>query len=278
MKIGGDIPEKWENLEEWIERVKAYNYSTAICPLGSDASEADIHFLSRLITQNNLTIAEVGIWNNTISPNDEERQLATSEAKKRLYLADRIGACCSVNIAGSRSKVWDGPHRTNFSSETFDMIVEKVREIIDEVQPRRTFYTLETMPWIFPESADSYLKLIRAIDRSAFAVHFDPVNLLYSPKRYFNHREIIDDFVSRLGAYIKSCHVKDVVLDHQFPACIREVRPGKGTLDLGMLLICLSRLHGDLPIIMEHLHSKEEYLLAGAHIRATAKTNRVSIV
>jgi hypothetical protein len=36
---------------------------------------------------------------------------------------------------------------------------------IDAVKPRRTFYTLEAMPWIFSDTPDSYLELMRAIDR-----------------------------------------------------------------------------------------------------------------
>ena len=49
-----------------------------------------------------------------------------------------------------------------------------VREIIDAVRPTRAFYTLEPMPWAYPDSVDSYLRLIAAIDRRAFGVHLDP--------------------------------------------------------------------------------------------------------
>ncbi len=59
---------------------------------------------------------------------------------------------------------WDGPHPDNFSRDTFDLIVQSTREIIDAVKPQRTFYALETMPWIFPSSPDEYLELIKAID------------------------------------------------------------------------------------------------------------------
>jgi len=46
--------------------------------------------------------------------------------------------------------------------------------IIDAVQPTRTFYTLETMPWMYPDSPQSYLRLLQAVDRRQFAVHFAP--------------------------------------------------------------------------------------------------------
>ena len=34
------------------------------------------------------------------------------------------------------------------------------------------------MPWTLPDSPDSYLELMGAIDRRQFAVHFDPTNLI----------------------------------------------------------------------------------------------------
>jgi len=98
----------------------------------------------------NLIIGEVGAWSNPISKNEKEREEAFQKNIEGLALADEVGANCCVNIAGSRGDSWAGPHRDNLSEKTFDLIVETVRKIIDEVQPRRTFYTLETMPFTFP--------------------------------------------------------------------------------------------------------------------------------
>ena len=67
------------------------------------------------------------------------------------------------------------------------MIVETIRSIIDAVKPTRTFFTLETMPWAYPDSPDTYLRLFKAIDRKQFAVHLDPVNLVCSPQRYYGN-------------------------------------------------------------------------------------------
>src|SRR5690606_1607772 len=106
--------------------------------------------------------------------------------------AEQMGAQCCVNIAGSRNAAkWDGPHAENLTEETFDMIVASVRQIIDAVQPTRTYYALETMPWIFPDSPESYLRLIKAIDRKAFGVHLDPVNLVNCPARAYDTAALI---------------------------------------------------------------------------------------
>ena len=49
-----------------------------------------------------------------------------------------------------------------------------------------------------------------------------------------------------------------------------EVRPGLGGLDYRVFLRELATLDPDLPLMLEHLPSLEEYAIAGAHIRAVA--------
>jgi hypothetical protein len=62
------------------------------------------------------------------------------------------------------------------------------------------------MPWAYPDSPDSYLRLLKAIDRKHFAAHLDPVNLVCSPQRYFASGQLIRECFEKLGPYIRSCH------------------------------------------------------------------------
>ena len=77
---------------------------------------------------------------------------------------------------------WDAPHPDNLSEDTFALIVDTVRAIIDAVQPSRTYFTLEPMPWIIPDSPDRYLQLLEAIGRERFGVHLDPTNMINTPR------------------------------------------------------------------------------------------------
>ena len=45
--------------------------------------------------------------------------------------------------------------------------------LIDAVKPKRTFLSIEMMPWSFPSGPDEYVRLIKAVDRQAFGVHLD---------------------------------------------------------------------------------------------------------
>jgi len=277
MRLGGPVFGKYQNPEQWIDLLKKHMYSASYCPIGLDATMDEIIDYSKAATQANIVIAEVGAWSNPLSNEENERKLAIKKCKMALALADNIGANCCVNISGSRGKKWDGPDEKNLTTETFDMIVQIVRDIIDEVNPSRTFYTLETMPWMYPDSAESYLKLIKAIDRKNFAVHFDPVNIICSPQAYFSNGKLIKDFVEKLGPYIRSCHAKDIWLADKLTTHLDEVRPGLGNLDYRVYLREINKISKDIPLMLEHLKTEDDYNLAAQYIRSIAKDEGIPV-
>lgn len=257
--------------EQWAAGVAGEGYRAAIFPVGHEDGEADQRAYAEAASRRDIIIAEVGAWSNPLSADPQQRSEEVRHCQKQLELAERIGARCCVNIAGSRGDQWDGPHSANFSEETFALIVDTVREIVDAVKPRRTFYTLETMPWVFPDTADSYLALLKAIDRPGMAVHLDPVNLISSPRVYYRSGEMIRDFFAKLGPYIKSAHAKDILLGSRLTVQLDEAVPGRGMLDYRVFLTELNRLDPDTPLIIEHLASEAEYREAAGYIRGTAR-------
>ena len=266
LRLGGPVFEKYTDPQGWVRALRALRYSAAYCPVGAGAGDDEIRAYETAAKKANIVIAEVGAWSNPISPDDQTRKDALDKCRRQLHLADRIAARCCVNIAGSRSEQWDGPSPENFTAETFDMIVETTRSIIDAVQPTRTYFTLETMPWAYPDSPDSYRRLFKAIDRKHFAVHLDPVNLVCSPQRYYGNGALIRECFEKLGPHIKSCHAKDILLHPRLTTHLDEVRPGTGGLDYATFLRELSRLP-DTPLMLEHLPGAEAYDQAAAHIR-----------
>jgi sugar phosphate isomerase/epimerase len=278
MRLGGPLLAKPGDPDNWIKQLRHYGYTAAYCPVGANDDQSVRNDYVEAASKAGIVIAEVGAWSNPISPNADERDKALRRCQEQLALADEVGACCCVNIAGSRGAKWDGPDPANLTDETFEIIVESVRAIIDAVKPRRTFYTLETMPWSYPDSTGSYLRLIEAIDRKQCAVHFDPVNLICSPQRYFNNAEIISEFVSRLGAHIKSSHAKDIALAEKLTVHLDEVQPGLGNLDYRVLLKQLDGLGPDTPLLLEHLQEENQYLRAAEFVRSTAGDVDVKIL
>ena len=277
MKLGGPIFGDCSTPQRWIAAVKQLGYRAAACPVSPESSNETVFEYVRAAQEAGIVIAEVGAWSNPLGPDEDERKKALEKCKQSLALAERAGAACCVNIAGSRGEIWDGPHPQNLTSETFEMIVQCVREIIDAVAPRRTFYALETMPWMVPDSPDSYLALIRAIERPQFAVHLDPVNMICSPQRFFDNANFIRDCFAKLGPHIKSCHAKDIALASRLTVHLDEVRPGLGALDYRVFLSELAKLDADTPLMLEHLDGEAEYALAAAHIRAIAAKQGIEL-
>jgi sugar phosphate isomerase/epimerase len=277
MRLGGPVFSKPDSPESWAEAVVAEGYKAAYCPIGPEAAPDTIHAYAAAARKADIVIAEVGAWSNPLSPDSATAKAALERCKASLALADRIGARCCVNIAGSRGKKWDGPDAADLTESTFDMIVTMVRDIVDSVKPTRSFYTLETMPWMYPDSPDAYLRLINAIDRKSFAVHLDPVNLVCSPQRYFANGRLIEECFDKLGGHIQSCHAKDILLHDNLTVHLDEVRPGHGRLDYPTFLKCLSRLDVNIPLMLEHLPGEDEYRAAAGHIRSVAKAGGIAL-
>ncbi len=277
MRLGGPLFGDYSDPDRWVSTLREHGYSAAYYPLKDGAGEDQLRAYADAASKANIVIAEVGAWSNPMSPNKQTRLAALDKCTSALALADRIGARCCVNIAGSCGQQWDGPHPDNLTKATFDQIVEVVRAIIDAAQPTRTFYTLETMPWMYPDSPESYLDLIKAVDRKQFAVHLDPVNLVCSPRRFYGNGALIRECFAKLGPYIKSCHAKDISLAGQLTVHLDEVRPGLGGIDYHTFLQELSRIDGDTPLMLEHMKTEDDYRAGAAYIRSAAQEAGVQI-
>ena len=271
MRLGGPIFTPYSDPQSWTLAVRAAGYSAAFCPVDEDADVAIIRGYETAAREADIIIAEVGAWSNPLSPDPAISGPALEHCQRQLALADEIGACCCVNIVGSRGAKWDGPSAEDLMPETFDLIVEVTRAIIDAVKPTRSFWTLETMPWMLPDSADSYLALVQAIDRERCAVHFDPVNLVNCPRRYFFTGDLLRECFAKLGPQMKSCHAKDIRLADNLTTHLDEVRPGTGNLDYTVFLSEAAKLQPDLPIMLEHLPNEDEYTAAAEYVKGVGE-------
>ena len=278
MKLGGSICSPHQSPEDWGALLQASRFAAVTCPINSeappDAARAYMAEAGRLA----VTVAEIGVWKNTLSPDGPERKAAMDYAKAQLALGDELGIPCCVNIVGSRGEIWDGAYADNYSAATYDAIIESVREIIDAVNPKRCAYCIEPMPWMVPDGPDEYLKLIEDVDRPMFGAHLDFVNMINSPKRYLFANEFIDECFKKLGPHIVSCHIKDIVLDPTLTVLLHEVAPGDGTLDFAHILRSADRmLPKQMPFLLEHMQTDPEYAAAYTHVAAIADKEGIVI-
>ncbi|HIS67948.1 MAG TPA: sugar phosphate isomerase/epimerase [Candidatus Gallacutalibacter stercoravium] len=277
MRLGGSVEKPYNTPAEWLAMVRALGYSAVSAPVDAGAPARVRQEYLACARENNLLIGEVGAWSSPLSTDEKKRAAALRHCKEQLALADELGANCCVNISGARGPEWADYYPLNYAADTYTLIVDTVREIIDAVKPTRTYYALEPMPWMLPDSVDGYLALLRDVDRPAFAVHLDYTNLINSLEKYHNSSLLIQDCFARLGPYIKSVHAKDVILDG-LPCCIRETPPGTGIIDFGLVLRLTHALGPDTPLFVEHLTGWDAYRDAARFIRAQAKKAGVPVV
>ena len=260
MRLGTSSPLKHDSAEEWAKNQIALGCRSVVFPLSSDDPEDKIKEYVDAARKNDLLIAEVGIWRNAMSMDPDDRKAQRDYCVRQLQLADRIGARCAVNVAGAMGPRWDGHYKENFTEETKAEIVKMVREIIDRAEVTNTYFTLEPMPWMIPTGPVDYVRLIEEVNRDRFAVHMDIINMTNSFDRYYGAERFIDRCVELLGNRIRSCHIKDVHLKEEYTFQLEECAPGKGEFPLRYYVQKMNSLDPDMPVILEHLNTDEEYI------------------
>jgi sugar phosphate isomerase/epimerase len=271
VRLGAFFDHPAQDPDAWALQVRASRYRAAYAPFrplpGAPMPPDDAVAAYRAAAARaDVVIAEVGAWGrNPLSEDEAERCRAVEETAALLDLADRLDARCVVNGAGWRKDPAD-----NFSEDTFALVADTTRRILDLAKPVRTFFTLEIVPNGFPHDVDSYLALLAAVDRPHFGVHLDPVNLIGNDRDYYRNADLLRRCFREFGPRIRSCHAKDVLRLPGFLPHYEETRPGLGRLDYATFVRLIDRLDPDLPLMLEHLAGDAEYDLAAAHVRACA--------
>ena len=254
--------------QEWAQKHKALGLQTVNFPVTCDDGEETFMAYKQAADEVGLTIAEVGVWRNTLATDPEERQRWIDYAIRQLRMADAIGAACCVNVVGTPyGPRWDGGYRENFSNELWEMAVSMIRQIVDTARPRHAKFCIESMPWMIPSSPDEYLRLIEAVDRVEFGTHLDVVNMITSPQRYFFNDEFLEECFEKLHDTIVSCHLKDIRLKPEYTFQLEECTCGQGTLDIKRYIRLATAENPCMPMIIEHLTTDEEYISSVRYVR-----------
>jgi len=273
VRLGGPIFLKSDDPRELAKEHRRLGYTAAYCPNGNPAE------IRKAFAAEDVVIAEVGAWRNMLDTDPQKRRENLHYVAERLQLAEAVGARCCVDIAGSfNPDLWYGPHPKNLSKEFFDQTVENCRNLIDEVKPKNTKFSIEMMPWSLPDGPDAYLKLIHAVDRKAFGVHLDVCNVINTPDRFYRNSEVISECFQKLRPWILSCHGKDLawMAKGENNVHFQETIPGRGQIDYATYLKELTTV--DAPLMLEHLNTAEEYAEARAYVRRVAQESNVKIL
>jgi len=273
IRLGGQGISAIEDPYELARAHKAFGYRSAYVPNKLSLNDLDgVHKFREAFEREDILIAECNAWGNMIDRDETRAKEMRRRVCEKLALADEAGAQCTVNFIGTflpDSRI--GPHPKDLTQEAFDLTVEVVREIVDTVKPKRAKFCLEMMQWEYPDSPESYLALIKAVDRPGFGAHLDPCNIIVSPRMYYDTGSIIRRCFELLGPWIVSCHAKDLVMRGTLALHLDEILPGQGNMDYRTYLSELNRLPREIPLLIEHLKSPAEYAAARDYLKSVGK-------
>lgn len=274
MKLGISSRLEHTTPQDWASKHKALGLESVVFPVSCLDGEDNVMAYKKAADDAGLIVAEVGIWRNTLAADPQERRQWIDYSIQQLRMADEIGAKCCVNVVGTPyGPRWDGGYRNNFSKELWEMAISMIREIIDTARPKHTKFCIESMPWMIPSTPDEYLKLIEEVDRTEFGTHLDVVNMITSPQKYFFNDEFLHECFEKLKGTICSCHLKDIRLKEEYTFQLEECACGQGTLDLELYARLADTENPDMPMIIEHLTTDEEYAASVRYVR-----NRLRLV
>jgi sugar phosphate isomerase/epimerase len=272
IRLGGPVFSKSDDPAELANAHRQLGYRAAYCPGVKIGETERLKAIREAFAKAEVAIAEVGRWVNLLDSDPVKRKANLETVTEGLAIAEAVDARCCVDIAGSFSQTeWFGPHPDNFSQKFFDAAVENARKIIDSVKPQRAKFSYEVMGWALPDGPESYLGLIRAIDRPAFGVHLDPCNAINCPSLFYQNTALLHECYEKLGKWIVSAHAKDLKWLVEMNVHFKEVIPGTGALDYPAWLKLHAALPGEVPLMIEHLASAGEYDQAREFIFSTGK-------
>lgn len=254
--------------KDWAAKHKGLGLKCVNFPVDYLAGEETYMAYKEAADEAGLLIAEVGVWRNTLASDMAERAKWIDYAVNQVRMADRIGAKCCVNVVGTPyGSRWDGGYRENFSEELWQMAVRMIQQIIDTANPKHTKFCIESMPWMIPSSPDEYLRLIQDVEREQFGTHLDVVNMITSPHRYFFNDDFLKECFDKLKGTICSCHLKDIRLKEEYTFQLEECACGEGSLDLKLYTRLANEENEEMPMIIEHLTTDEEYRKSVEYVR-----------
>jgi sugar phosphate isomerase/epimerase len=258
MRLGGPIFRKVQTAEEAVAEHKRLGFGASYVTYIEDRVKREEYI--HAFAEADIVLAEFGAYCiNILDTEPKLRQANIDEICRRLEWADAMGARCCVMHGGSvETGGWGKANPENLSEKNFIQTVKTVQEIIDRVKPKTTKLVMETESYLFPDGPEEYLRIIDAVDRTEFGVHFDPVNIISSPRRYYFNGQFIRNCLALLGKHVVSCHAKDLNMAPIYPTVkIDETYIGDGALDYDTYLGEIRKLQPAPTLMIEHLNESQ---------------------
>jgi len=260
---------KSEAPEETVRRIRDAGY-TAVNTQPSQWSDAELVEMRKLLKQYDVTVFEVGAYDNLIHPDTAKRRDILKKIVTKFEDAEKIGGAMVATVSGSCDPVYlINPHPDNWTPETWKLLVASVNQILNDTAGMQVTLGMEAQITTNLDGPKAHRRLIDDVGDDRCRVNLDPTNMV-SLATYFHTTDLLNECFDLLGESIMGCHAKDTfILPDKQTIHVQEVCPGKGVMDYETYLVRMSRLKWPRAIFPEHIEP-EEYPEADAYIKRIA--------
>jgi sugar phosphate isomerase/epimerase len=147
---------------------------------------------------------------------------------------------------------WWG-HPDNHSRETFDRLVDSVRQVCRVAEAEGVKVAIEGHVLTVLDTPSRVRELFDAVDSPALRFNLDPVNFIGTLRDVHNTSCVINELFDLLSLHVIAAHAKDCALAEAFVMQIHEVVIGTGTMNYELFLRRFMETCPEQDFIIEHL-------------------------
>lgn len=157
MRIGGPFFSHVDSPEAWITMLREKGYTASCCPITEQAEPDTVESYRVTALKENVLICEVDAITDDICTEAGKQAII-----KKLRLAEGVGALCCVSSANGNVDA--------------DKLADAIKDVLSEVRPIRTFFTLQMDGKHYPKKASDFIELMKAVDHPRLGVCLDLCN------------------------------------------------------------------------------------------------------
>jgi sugar phosphate isomerase/epimerase len=281
MKLGvaGLLP-AWEQIDiEAARKVRAAGFrgATIFFQKPLEADRAAVSRLKSILDEAGLEAAQANGWYEVLVNADDHLRAQGVEGLQALIRIGRLLDAKSVYVRpGSHNTqgAWY-PHPENYTPQTFDHLVNSLRQAAQTAQVEGMVLALEGHVLSMLDSPRRMRDVIDAVASPALKFNTDPVNFIGTVRDVYDPSRVLDELVSLLGDVTVAAHLKDLDLRDALVLHIDEVVIGEGRMDYDRLLRQLDQMDPDMYGLIEHLPDEKVPLARAGLMRAAEKAGIV---
>ena len=265
-------------LKETASRIRGHGFNTVQLDLEfkdmdlstENLTRANAKKIREVFRDHDLPICCISAYTNLVNPIPEKRRVLLDRVKATLRIARDLGTPYVISETGTFATDSDWVHHPkNKTEEGYEICRDIIADLAQEAYDHGAQFLLETYVNNVIGSVNETLRLFADVDSPGLGLLMDPTN-------YFEDHNI-DDMDGELNRVfnalehqIRIAHAKDVkraedesekhadidaAESHTFRGVgkVELPAPGLGSLNYDLYLQRLSRLHPNIPIIIEHL-------------------------